>query len=395
MIMLRSVSEFLVIRPSNVISSLCYSIFRIEPYSQCFFNCVYCYAKWYRASESLSPLRSVVHCFELVARKLRRLKLPIIPFRLSTLIEPFQPIELKYKLSKRVLSICLKYKVPIVISTKSILIRESSWRELVLKLAEKDLVVVQVSLSSLIDKISKLLEPVAPLPHERLNLAERLAGENVPVVIRYQPFIPHISDCEDLLLELVSDLKSIRVSHLIVESLRISQAEFEHIKRLLVKRGLWHNIMWESYGVREESFFLKPSISRRHNVYRKLRQLCDKYSVKFATCKEGYYDLWTAEDCCGFYALDPEKTRYRITLREFWELSKKLSSLPSYSEVMRKLGKEKYLHSANVSAYPRIVRRGIKSHERRLLKVTSDFSLLDWLTGNSFSRCLVKGKRAS
>ncbi|KSW12127.1 hypothetical protein CF15_05000 [Pyrodictium occultum] len=36
------------IKPSSYISSLCYSVFRLEPFTGCVFDCLYCYARWYR-----------------------------------------------------------------------------------------------------------------------------------------------------------------------------------------------------------------------------------------------------------------------------------------------------------------------------------------------------------
>ena len=44
--------EDLVINVSNHISSLCYSVLRFEPYRECEYKCLYCYARWYRGGVS-------------------------------------------------------------------------------------------------------------------------------------------------------------------------------------------------------------------------------------------------------------------------------------------------------------------------------------------------------
>jgi len=338
------------------------------------------------------PLRRVIKYFEITAKRLKKLELGTIPFRLSTLVEPFQQAEVEHRLSKRVLVTCLEYEVPVVISTKSVLIRQSPWRELILKLANKGLILVQVSLSSFIDKVSEILEPRAPSPHDRLKLVEELTESGVPVMIRYQPFIPGVSDNEDSLVELFSELERVGVKHLVVESLRLPSKELNFVRKILKERNMWHEVPLESYGAKNESFFLRPSILWRINAYKVIKRLCDKHGIKFATCKEGLYNLWTAEDCCGLYLLSSERVKYRVTLREFWELTGGLRLLPSYDKVIKKLDLEKYLSSANVSSYPRVIKTGVKSHEKKLFKVISDRSLVKRLIGDTAYDRLIRGE---
>ena len=80
--------EDLVINVSNHISSLCYSVLRFEPYGECEYKCLYCYARWYRGGR-VSSFRA----FLKLARRVNEMKLKPIPVRLSTLVEPFQPVE--------------------------------------------------------------------------------------------------------------------------------------------------------------------------------------------------------------------------------------------------------------------------------------------------------------
>ena len=80
----------LVINVSNVISPLCYSVLKIEPYTACPHRCVYCYGRWYvRGSDVVAPRRVALAMFEGVARQVYRKGLRPIPFRLSTLVDPF------------------------------------------------------------------------------------------------------------------------------------------------------------------------------------------------------------------------------------------------------------------------------------------------------------------
>ena len=104
----------LVINISNIISPLCYSLFRIEPFTTCSFNCIYCYARWYREDDSVKPRFRALNEFRVVARKLNERKLRTIPFRLSTLSDPFQPLESKVKIVRNILKIALEYELSLI-----------------------------------------------------------------------------------------------------------------------------------------------------------------------------------------------------------------------------------------------------------------------------------------
>ena len=128
----------LVIGPSPYISTLCYSVLKIEPYDFCSLNCIYCYADWYSRKT-----RRIIREFEKIAKKLKKRNLKTIPFRLSTLTEPFQPIEQAKKLSLKILKISLKYSIPLIINTKSTIVMEDPWRSEILKLYDKSLVILR------------------------------------------------------------------------------------------------------------------------------------------------------------------------------------------------------------------------------------------------------------
>ena len=66
-----SMSE-LFINVSSIISPLCYSIMKIEPYTSCSFNCAYCYARWYREQGKPEPKHDVLRDFLRVARIIYR-----------------------------------------------------------------------------------------------------------------------------------------------------------------------------------------------------------------------------------------------------------------------------------------------------------------------------------
>jgi len=238
----------LVINVSCIISSLCYSILRIEPYTTCPYECIYCYGRWYRPSGLLEPQPQyeLVSLFKKVARKLGKVRVSTIPFRLSTLIEPLQPVEERYKLSLKIMKTHLKNKIPLILSTKSMLFTKDEWFRLLVDLSSKNLVLLQVTLVTLDKKLQNILEPRAPSIEDRIEAIDKVAKEGVPVVIRYQPIIPELVEYEAK--DVFKLVKSLQVKHVILEFLRCTRDELDFYANLALVKEVY-NELWESYSL--------------------------------------------------------------------------------------------------------------------------------------------------
>ena len=114
----------IVINMSNISSSYCYSLIRVEPYTSCSYGCVYCYARWYRENGKPKPYFKVLNQFKSLAKKIKLAGLKPIPARLSTFSDPFQPDEARFKLSLKILRLALKYQYPVVVNRVLVTLRE-------------------------------------------------------------------------------------------------------------------------------------------------------------------------------------------------------------------------------------------------------------------------------
>ncbi|RLI01055.1 radical SAM protein [Candidatus Bathyarchaeota archaeon] len=359
----------IVINVSNISSSYCYSLIRVEPYTSCSYGCVYCYARWYRENGKPKPYFKVLNQFKSLAKKIKLAGLKPIPARLSTLSDPFQPDEARFKLSLKILLLALKYQYPVVVNSKSVILIQEPWIKVLKQLAIEGLTLFQVSISTLSREAALKLEPNAPPPEERLKVALKLSSLNIPVVVRISPYIPGLS-LKPSPEELVSILAKAGVRHVIVESIRTEAGMIE-------KLGLT-NIPLESYSFRLEDYgypVVKPALQAKLGEYLKLKSLLKDYGITFATCKEGLFSLHTAKDCCGFYLLNCDYAK-RPTLYEYYLASLKTSipvnSLPPLSE--------NYIYGEKLNSYPRILRKPLKNHEKRLIKVASELNILSKLT---------------
>lgn len=372
----------LVINISNIISPLCYSVLRLEPYTVCPFRCIYCYSRWYIKNPTQYPYPrfKVLGMFKEVARKIHRKGLKPIPFRLSTLVDPFPPVEQLYKISSKILSIAIDYEYPLIINTKSTyLLYRDLWDKLT-KLLDNMLAVLQISISTLNQVKADVLEPRAPPPSDRLRILRDVGSTGVPLILRLSPFIPFVSPTTAEEIEGFSAMcRELGVKHVIVESIRVEQEVF---KTFIASLGVQDSgVEVEGYSLREVKG-LKPLVRVSHkireSIYKVYHEKLSRKGIAFTTCKEGLFDLHTAPDCCGLYLLKNSVARY--TLYDLYRFAKEFSSkivLPVNYEFIKNLcTKFSRLSMEDLPSYPRVISKGLKYHEKKLLKVLHNVGLL-------------------
>ena len=334
----------LAINPSKIISPLCYSVLRLEPYTNCGYSCRYCYARWYRGG-GIKPRAKAIGMFAKVAKRLD-LK---VPFRLATLSDPLQDVEEIAKVSLKLMKIAKENGIPIVLCTKSDRIARNPWRGTIEEMAKDDLIVVQVSVSSL---ERNDLEPKAPHPRERLKALE---GLDAPKVLRLQPLIPNYS-FEDAhgFVESVKD----SVDQITTEPLRIERGEIDFYSKF------WDR--WSPYSFEGE--LLKADC---YEILEDLSRACKKFGLDFGLCKEGYFHLESA-NCCGLHMID---CKIRPTLREVYRVLVKRGEVS-----LNDLEFEGYLFGEDLNELPRPIKKALRFHEKLFLKCLRSKEVLERLT---------------
>ena len=313
---LGSIDGRLVINPSVAMSVYCYSVLRLDPFMRCSHGCVYCYTRYLPFySSRVTVLVNYPRLFGKFLDRVRENGVKLPAFRLSALTDPFQPAEEKFKLSYRLLKICLEKRQHVIVSTKSDLLVREPWTDVIKELADEGLTVVQFTVTLLDDEKAKIIEPKAPPPSKRLKAAELLASEGVPVVFRLQPLIPYVNSSDEFLEEYVDVAKSTGVKQIICEVYRFLQwSELEVFKDLLspeefrelLLRSKWERLFKSSHKV--------PRREWRLNRYRFLRDLCVKKGILFSLCREELFELSTAPNCCGMHFM--KNYVVRETIRE-------------------------------------------------------------------------------
>jgi len=141
------------------------------------------------------------------------------PLRIGSVSEPFGALlENQYRDTYRVLEILIAHDYPFVVCTKSPLVAEQKYVNL-LKSTKKT--AVQISLISLDDSLLGYLESReggrTPSAKSRLDALKKLSNEGIFTICRIQPMIPQVTEYS--MRDLIYALVEAGVKHVIVEFL--------------------------------------------------------------------------------------------------------------------------------------------------------------------------------
>jgi DNA repair photolyase len=209
---------------------------RLDTYRGCGFQCAFCFARQ-RGGHAPDPIvvpanpdsikrtmqrasRLEENCLGIVGQLLKRR----VPIHFGGMSDPFQPIELRHRVTKATLGLLVQQEYPTVISTRGALAAAVPYIDLLRRMKS---VVVQFSLSSSRDDTARLLEPRSSPPSELLRCMEMLAQHQIPVTCRWQPYVP---GCSESPTEFAQRVACTGCSHI----------SFEHLKVPLERKtGLW------------------------------------------------------------------------------------------------------------------------------------------------------------
>ncbi len=175
--------------------------YSLNPYRGCEHGCPYCYARpsheYWGLSAGLDFETKIFvkdEAARLLTERFQKNSWTPQPVALSGNTDPYQPVERELEITRSCLEVFLRHRNPVSIVTKSGLIRRDA--DLLAELAERNLVTVAVSLTSVDDTLAGKLEPRAARPSLRLRVIEELTDAGVPVSILVAPLVPGLNDEE-------------------------------------------------------------------------------------------------------------------------------------------------------------------------------------------------------
>lgn len=173
----------------------------INPYRGCEHGCVYCFARPTHAYMGLSPgldfetrLIAKPGAAKLLERELG--KHGYIPevIAIGTNTDPYQPIERRYRIMRDILLVLAEANHPVAILTKNSLVTRDI--DILAPMAERRLVKVGMSVTTLDRRLARTMEPRASTPAKRLEALRRLSSAGIPTSVMFAPVIPGLNEPE-------------------------------------------------------------------------------------------------------------------------------------------------------------------------------------------------------
>ena len=170
----------------------------LNPYRGCEFGCKYCYARYTHEFMELDSqdFEDKIYAKADVARLLKRELVKVKPgerIALGTATDPYQPAERRYGRTRSLLEVFVRERGrKLGIVTKSDLITRDL--DLLVEIARGNVLEVSFTITTIDEKLARLLEPRAPRPELRLGAVTALSRAGIAVGVLPSPVMPGLTD---------------------------------------------------------------------------------------------------------------------------------------------------------------------------------------------------------
>lgn len=160
----------------------------VNPYVGCAHACQYCYATFMkRFTGHMDPWGSFVdakvNAPEILRRQLRRAARGNV--MLSSVTDPYQPVEAKYQLARKCLEALKEFQFPVSILTKSPLVTRDI--DIISKIPDAE---AGLTITTDKDDIRKIFEPGAPAIAARIEALKKLHKAGISTYVFIGPALP-------------------------------------------------------------------------------------------------------------------------------------------------------------------------------------------------------------
>jgi len=216
--------------------------FTLNPYSGCSFGCTYCYAAFFARDKSLQEdwgkwIKVKENAVDLLRR--RRTPLRGKTIYMSSVTDPYQPIEQRVELVRELLTQLVRHQPRLVIQTRSDLVT----RDIDL-LKQFDNVRVNMTVTTDSEQVRKVFEPYCPSLARRLSGIAAVQNAGISTCITMTPLLP-IEDPEAF----ANDLRATHVKRFVVQPFHSDRGKFVASTREPAQQ-LISEMRWDDHAYR-------------------------------------------------------------------------------------------------------------------------------------------------
>jgi DNA repair photolyase len=173
--------------------------YSMNPYAGCEHGCIYCYARnsheYLGFSAGLDFERKIIvkkNAPQLLRKFLMNPKWECKPISISGNTDCYQPAEQQFRLTRKLLEVCLEFNQPVGLITKNAgMLRD---KDIIKKLSDKNLISILVTITTLDEDLRQKMEPRTTTAKQRFRLIKELSDEGVRMGVMLGPMIPGLNE---------------------------------------------------------------------------------------------------------------------------------------------------------------------------------------------------------
>ncbi len=173
----------------------------INPYRGCQHGCAYCYARRTHTDFDMNGAADFEReifvkagAAEILRQELRARRRGTwhAPVVIGTAVDPYQPVEGSWRVTRGILEELRIARAPVQIITKNTMVMRDA--DLLAEIARHNHCAVFISITTLDADLARRLEPATPPPLKRLAAVRTLVAHGVPAGVMLAPILPWLTD---------------------------------------------------------------------------------------------------------------------------------------------------------------------------------------------------------
>ena len=230
--------------------------YSLNPYRGCQHNCIYCYvpnvlriqrSEWGNFVEARKNIPAVL------SKELKNKKPGVVG--ISTVTDPYQPVEKQYRLTRYCLEKLLRHDFPVCIQTKSSLIQRDI--DIIPRFSKAE---VMITIATLNEKERQVLEPNSSPIKERLNVLKKYSDVGVKTSVFFGPIYPTIKK-EDL-PEIIDTFIENGVNEIMLDKFNLKPGILDSLEKIFPD----HKNLLKNYSYYKQIFDETQKICKQKNV---------------------------------------------------------------------------------------------------------------------------------
>lgn len=374
-VIIKEIKAKSLLRKYKKIDSWFISRYGMNFYRGCRHACAYCDGRaegYYVENDFHNEVEVKVNAPELLRRELdpaRKRK----PLKKSFIMpgggisDSYQPIEKKFRITRRALEIIKEHDFPVHMLTKSTSIENDM--DILQEINNQSRAIVSMSFSSVDEKVSKVFEPGVPSPQKRLETLARFKEAGITVGMFLLPVIPLITDSGEMMEAAVQKAVQTGLDFIIFGGMTLKEGRqkkefFETLKKFKPELVAEYNKIYsgDKWGNAHPAYY--------GQLYKNFYAVAGKYKIPLRIPSSLFSDLIDKDD---LVVVILEQLDYILKLKgrssSFAHAARSVSQIKEpLAEVADDLQKYRGIGPKTVSIIKEILKTGrCKWYEKELL----------------------------